>query len=67
MSWWDDQEELSEIDIIKKHISLMDIEMREHCNLGFDYSTEDDLLDAICEILILDTRLFKIEENNEST
>lgn len=62
MNWWEDQKELSEIDIIKKHISLMDIEMREHCNSGFDYSTEDDLLDAIFEILILDTRLFEIKE-----
>jgi len=51
MSWFHDEDMTDKVDIIKRHISLLDEEFRKKFDAGFDYATEDKLLDVIYDIL----------------
>ena len=50
MSWYHDEKMTDTVDIIKRHIALLDEELREKFGEGFDYATEDKLLDVIYDV-----------------
>jgi hypothetical protein len=51
MSWFHDEKMTDKVDIVKRHIALLDEELKEKFGEGFDYATEDKLLDVIYDIL----------------
>lgn len=51
MSWFHDEKMTDKVDIIKRHIALLDEELKQKFGEGFDYATEDKLLDVIYDVL----------------
>jgi len=60
MKWYEDENMTDKVDIIKRHISLLDNELRKNCNVGFEYHIEDRLLDLIYDVLITNGNLIKM-------
>ena len=51
MSWFHDENMTDKLDIIKRHIALLDEELKQKFGEGFDYATEDKLLDVVYDVL----------------